>query len=399
MTYQRSSLSYDSIIEAPQPQQQEDEQACLLPHQDNSHCTGPTTPRGGQAQRRRRHHKKKLATTLAVILSSITTTILFLLLLLWPHMPSEQEREIAQAYDMPLWGSARRIRQAVATTADTSATTLDRSIGVVRDILHNHHHHPALVDPYYNNTLPGCEMTVLLLRHCEKGNIREHCDYMGYERSVYLASSVFGERWPLPALIYAQGPGGRHNRHKMNFRELETIGPLAEKANVSVDDSFHSGNINEMVQEILALRPALCGQAVVVSWKHSDMGHLARHLGCGPLQGCPVDYNGKTFDQVWQIKHIYAQALHSDRKSLQPPEARASWHVFGSVQYENFDPLAFSKQVGDYPVGGTATGGRWRKQALDIPERTDKDWKKVYWQATNANQAAEHDHHHHDRRD
>lgn len=262
----------------------------------------------------------------------------------------------------------------------------------VHDILKKHHL-PTAVDKYFSKVPDRCEMTVVLVRHCEKKNIREHCDYTGYERSVYLAS-LFGTqeeaRWPLPALIFAEGPGGRHNRHKMNFRELETVGPLAEKAGVSIDDSFESGHINEMTREILSLRPVLCGQTVAVSWKHSDMGHIARHLGCGPLQGCPVDYNGKTFDEVWQIKFVYTAALHSDRKSL-AKEKHPSWHVFGSVQHENFDPLAFSKSVGDYPAGGTATGGRWEKQIVDIPERTNKDWKKVYWQATNVGAEQHHD--------
>ena len=45
--------------------------------------------------------------------------------------------------------------------------------------------------------------------------------------------------------------------------------------------------------------------------------------------------------------------------------------VFGTVRPEGFDPLAFSKTMGDYPVGGTHTGGRWRQLDHEIPEREE----------------------------
>jgi hypothetical protein len=38
--------------------------------------------------------------------------------------------------------------------------------------------------------------------------------------------------------------------------------------------------------------------------------------------------------------------------------SQTKWNVFGNVQPENFDPLAFSKSVGDYPPGGTSAGSK-----------------------------------------
>jgi hypothetical protein len=101
--------------------------------------------------------------------------------------------------------------------------------------------------------------------------------------------------------------------------------------------------------------------------------------GCGPLQGCPIDYKGSQFDQVWQIKYVYrnthdfsknmAMTTTSTNKKdhtttdhsggtrgrelvkVKHPKQPPQWEIFGNVQYENFDPLAFSKQVGDYGVG------------------------------------------------
>jgi len=49
---------------------------------------------------------------------------------------------------------------------------------------------------------------------------------------------------------------------------------------------------------------------------------------------------------------------HKD-KHLGAEEPLLGWSVYGTVSYQNFDPLAFSKLVGDYPEGGTKHGGRW----------------------------------------
>lgn len=228
----------------------------------------------------------------------------------------------------------------------------------------------------------GCEATVLLLRHCEKNDIREHCDLIGYERSVYLAS-LFGdgdERWPTPSFLYAEGPGARSNPHKLNFREIETIGPLAHKTGVTVSSVYTSKTVNHLANELLTLLQsgALCGKLAVVVWKHSQIGHLAHHLGCGPMQGCPLDYSGRSFDDVWEIRFAYRNYLHSTKKSLKVSR-KPEWHVFGSVQQEHFDPLAFSKVAGDYPPGGASTGASWLPQAVQIPEREAPEDTSV-WQ-------------------
>ena len=70
------------------------------------------------------------------------------------------------------------------------------------------------------------------------------------------------------------------------------VSPLAKKARVRIDDSYKEGEEGDLAKDILAhLKTGeLCGKVVVVSWKHSLMGHLARKLGCGPFQGCPLDY-------------------------------------------------------------------------------------------------------------
>lgn len=130
----------------------------------------------------------------------------------------------------------------------------------------------------------GCEGTVIILRHCDKGDVREHCDYLGFERSVYL-STLFGddnrERWPAPSYIYALNPAHRRNPNKHNYREIETVLPMANKFGLSVDARFTTNTGKDLAENIFSLlqKGALCGKIAVISWKHSDIPHLARKLG------------------------------------------------------------------------------------------------------------------------
>jgi hypothetical protein len=150
---------------------------------------------------------------------------------------------------------------------------------------------------------------------------------------------------------------------------------------VPVDSSYSTHNVNHLAKKIVRnIHDGLsCGEVVLISWKHSNIGHLARHLGCGPAQGCPVDYKGKVFDNAWTLKFVYRTFEHSSHRKLKLPK-KPEWKVFGSVQAEGFDPLAFSKREGDYPPHGTSTGGRWKASSVEIPERHARrdieGWKK-----------------------
>ena len=226
---------------------------------------------------------------------------------------------------------------------------------------HHHDHHdddtskPRLPPPPPPPPPVGCETTVVLIRHCEKELIAEHCAYNGYERSVYL-STLFGDsitsKYPKPFLIYAESPISRNTHsHKMNFREVETVGPLSELLHVPVDDSYTDDTIHDLAHHLKhhIKEGQYCGQVIVIAWKHTSIATLAHTLGCGPVQGCPIDYSGKTFDQLWQVRYVYTNEFtHSTHKHhfLQHPAEHVYWKVFGSMQYENFDPLAFSKLRG-----------------------------------------------------
>jgi len=222
------------------------------------------------------------------------------------------------------------------------------------------------------NAPEGCEGTVMIVRHCEKSDIKEHCSYVGFERSVYLAT-LFGDedqdRWPVPSYIFAQNPGGRKNKKKRNYREMESVEPLAEKFNITVDDSYKESEVSALAKQIqnMFTEGIMCGKLAIICWKHSLIPHLAHKLGCAPSDGCPLDYPGDNFDQVWQIKLAYERRWHSVHKNGNIPKSD-KWILFGSVQNQNFDPLSFSKQYGDYKDGGTKHGARWKREASEYTE-------------------------------
>ena len=265
------------------------------------------------------------------------------------------------SFDLPLIGQNIHKRHAQNVADDFRLSFL--TVTEPRELKHSHA--PVFKAP------EGCEATVVIVRHCEKGSIREHCSYVGYERSVYL-STIFGdndERWPAPSYIFALDAGKRHDPKKRVYREMETVLPLAVKSNVTVDYSYDTKKVSSLarrVSDILRSGEA-CGKTIVICWKHSEIPHLAHKLGCGPGQGCPADYPSFSFDQAWQIKFVYNKLHHSERKNGKIPKHDV-WEIYGNVEDEGFDPLAFSKKMGDYPHGGKAVGASWMSLDVEVPE-------------------------------
>jgi hypothetical protein len=241
-----------------------------------------------------------------------------------------------------------------------------------------------------------CESTILLTRHCEKvgpnvedadGNV--HCSYLGLERASFMAT-LFGHskhtRWPSPSHLFALTPDrGTH----WNMREWESLLPLSKATGISTDVV----NRPDLAEEYFSLLQSgdLCGKLTVVSWDHEDLPELAMHLGCGPDNGCPAFYPEDDFDQVWQLKYVFhpivpdLEEVEDDERDMyqnnntSPTNAavntptfphrrlmsaahklKKGWSVFATVTKQNFDPLSFSKQAGDYPEDGTSSGGRWQ---------------------------------------
>mmetsp|Transcript_19605 Transcript_19605/g.37065 ORF Transcript_19605/g.37065 Transcript_19605/m.37065 type:complete len:330 (-) Transcript_19605:84-1073(-) len=221
----------------------------------------------------------------------------------------------------------------------------------------------------------GCESTMLIVRHCEKQGPSEtdhngnfHCSYLGQERSYFL-STLFGTRWPVPSQLFALTPErGQH----LNFREYETLHPLSIKTGIPIEPTDQ----DKLPKQYFDLLKSgeMCGKLTVVSWKHELFGDLANKLGCTPYGGCPEKLPESEYDQVWQLKFVFHPFAPDDLKEeqeffnnhtnrqLKSKTIRVGWRVFGTVSYQGYDPLAFSYKAGDYPVGGTPTGGKWKNE-------------------------------------
>lgn len=59
---------------------------------------------------------------------------------------------------------------------------------------------------------------------------------------------------------------------------------------------------------------------------------------------------------------------HSEHSSGRIPKHDV-WQIFGNVEDEGFDPLAFSKKMGDYPNGGKMSGASWMPMDVEVPEQ------------------------------
>lgn len=204
----------------------------------------------------------------------------------------------------------------------------------------------------------NCEATVILIRHCEKSSLKEHCSNKGFQRAEYLAT-LFGdtlkEKWPAPSYLFALNPGERHDKYVQNWREIETILPLSEKFHIKINDSFGLKDTNGLSDQIYGLLKSgkLCDKVALVSWKHEDLPRLAHSLGCGPDQGCPNTFEDIDFDSTWQISYSYHKEKYApyaveDPKTKKKWGLHPKWWVSSTIRPEDFDPLAYSKRNGNY---------------------------------------------------
>lgn len=188
-------------------------------------------------------------------------------------------------------------------------------------------------------------------------------------------ASLFGSkksaRWPNPTHLYALSPErGDH----WNFRQFETLQPLSDNIGVEIG-ILAEYDVQEPFFSLLQSGKT-CGQVVLVSW-NQYIPELSLMLGCGPDQGCPSSFPDDEFDLVWQLKYVFhpskgnhvgetnlTSATDGDnrRRLKHHGYAKHGWNVYATLTREYFDPLAFSKSVGDYPDGGTPSGGRWNDE-------------------------------------
>lgn len=167
-------------------------------------------------------------------------------------------------------------------------------------------------------------------------------------KKVSKVASKTKPQFPAPIKLYAlneardRAMGSKHVHE--NFREIETITPLADKFHLRVESKYGVGDEERLASDYFTSlsrsvrdkyrrkmnrdddddrrrlnlnddeeEKDLCnGGMTVVNWKHSRMPHLAHALGCGTHEGCPKKYNGKDFDTMWLITYEYTLGLDDD---------------------------------------------------------------------------------------
>lgn len=221
------------------------------------------------------------------------------------------------------------------------------------------------------NTLTlGCEATIILIRHCEKDEDpfikkfshedKHHCNYIGFQRAQFI-STLFGSRWPDPSYIIAASAS--KDRNNQNYREIETVVPLATRTNLTIDTSFGYKETKSLSKHLLSLvgSGSLCGELVLVSWDHHAIPKLGAYLGCGPKEGCSETYPDDSYDQAWVLTYAYEdesllepyfyeeenqRMTKKKKKAAQnttPKKKKAQWRVYGTIENEGFDPLLLFK--------------------------------------------------------
>jgi hypothetical protein len=268
----------------------------------------------------------------------------------------------------------------------------NRSMELLND-LSNHDNDTA-------NPVVGCESTVLIVRHCEDlgGHVRyedgsSHCSYLGFQRSLYLATLFGGggggdtasnhttsttttattaPRWPSPAKLY-----GLWNQDGTNKRQYEVLRPLSDKTGVPIEMyTFDTAaeDLRDTLFELLRTGQ-FCHQIAVVAWKHKFIRPLAATLGCDQEKGCPggtvnneAAWGDYDFDTVWELQYVYQpealRAYPQDQNVHHHNQQRLvdGWKVFGSVTHEAFDALAFKQKYYGAADGHTeeaATAENW----------------------------------------
>ncbi|EED89803.1 predicted protein [Thalassiosira pseudonana CCMP1335] len=197
---------------------------------------------------------------------------------------------------------------------------------------------------------------------------------------VNVSLDVAKPQFPTPLKLYALNDA-RYNKnptkeHK-NFREVETITPLADQFHLDIDERFGVNEEGELATDYfkrlsksvqMNLKAMLNGTdsasldedeldiyhlcengMTVVNWKHSLIPTLSRALGCGGDEGCPKKWRSSDFDTLWVITFQYSldgsigASSSGSRRNHKTVGIQASgsmtgnWNITAQLWNEEFD--------------------------------------------------------------
>ena len=205
------------------------------------------------------------------------------------------------------------------------------------------------------------------------------------------------KRWPIPVEIMVLGPKykrqsaimtatplQRYFHNQINQRSSPTLYDHRSDLVQHIADLFRSGRMcGPNVDDANGVANNVDGNPVVLVTTANnahDIPRLARDLGCIPLDetnACPMTFHDDDSDHAWELTFIYDddddgynvtgihgydtsnganvipstnENLETERKEseLKEMHKQARWKVYGNVIDQRFDPLAFSKLVGQY---------------------------------------------------
>ena len=145
----------------------------------------------------------------------------------------------------------------------------------------------------------GRPARIILIRHAEKPPDQSdvHLSEQGQLRARALAGLLSTN-----LVIVPDGPptalfAAKSSRRGRTLRPYETLKPLADKLNLSIQTPFGPDEYAALASFILST-PSLDGKTVVVCWIHDNLPALAAALGVKPE---PARWKETVFDRVWVI--------------------------------------------------------------------------------------------------
>lgn len=141
----------------------------------------------------------------------------------------------------------------------------------------------------------SAEPTVYLIRHGEKPDSGDGLSTQGEERAQCLRS-VFGASSSFDiGYIMAQTPKSDGSRQ----RPLDTVTPLAEDLNITVDTSCSRGDescVKDVVDDYSG------SGNILICWEHDELQKIAKKLGADDVDAYPDDH----YDLIWTDPYDYS---------------------------------------------------------------------------------------------
>ncbi len=203
--------------------------------------------------------------------------------------------------------------------------------------------------------------TIMIIRHAEKPGTYDGIDYrgvnpsgaedkeslvtLGWERAGALATLFSppwgpgGTRLSVPGSVFAADPADKSKPdakgHKADDepsqRPYQTVSAVAAKLGLRIDTRFAKDKFKAMVGAALGY-----DGAVLISWQHQDIPHLARHIlkhtgTPGNWFPVPDTWPGDRYDLVWvfsrpaglgpmtAVHQVPQMLLAGDKDTVIPP--------------------------------------------------------------------------------